>query len=38
MAAPLAGLASLAVRFEARNHLHHQQARWCYVRRVIVSL
>jgi exopolysaccharide biosynthesis polyprenyl glycosylphosphotransferase len=37
MAVPLAGLASLAVRFGARKHLHHQQARGRNVRRVIVA-
>ncbi len=36
MAVPLAGLASLVVRFAARKHLHHQQALGRNVRRVIV--
>ena len=36
MATPIAGLASLAVRFAARKHLHHQQRHGRNVRRVIV--
>ena len=36
MATPIAGLASLVVRFAARKHLHHQQRDGRNVRRVIV--
>jgi exopolysaccharide biosynthesis polyprenyl glycosylphosphotransferase len=37
MSVPLAGLASLAVRFAARRHLHYQQIRGRNLRRVIVA-